>query len=153
KYAVIVHGLHSPAGADDTVEVAGTLLELKDVFDYGSDDEDSSDELNAARNSEISRLVLGGGNDDVTVSSGDITHEDSYDLGDGENTLFVAEGNLYGAVTFGDGGSTLIVGEADIRDSENNIIEEGTEGDISGVATVSFGVGDNVLRVEDGGVT
>jgi len=76
------------------------------------------------------------------VTSGDITHEDTYDLGAGENTLVVSDGNVYGTVRFGDGGSALILGEAG-----------GEFEDIGGTASVSFGVGDNVLWIKDGAVT
>ncbi|HEX7115841.1 MAG TPA: hypothetical protein VF193_11980 [Steroidobacter sp.] len=146
-WAVIVHNLRAPASSVDvSIDIAGATL--VDDFSYDVAGEDvSPDTLDRTRSSEVSTLLLGDGDDSVSVDTGDITYEDTYDLGNGKNTLVVSTGNVYGTVKFGDGGSALIVGQPDTEG------EAGTEGDIGGAASISFGEGENFLWVADGAVT
>lgn len=153
---LIAHNLHSPA-TDVQIDVAGTAVELLDSFQYTVDGEDvSPDILDKKDHSEVSTLLLGAGDDRVQIADGDITHEDTYDLGDGENFLNVDSGNVYGTVTFGDGGSELYVGE-DISGTASVSFGDGGEvgnsarvyGAVTGQATVTFADGDNRMEVEE----
>src|SRR5690606_8031221 len=86
-----------------TVEVAGVLLAVSEV-----------DLSESNKNSGLSTVLLGAGDDTVSVNTGAIVYGDSYDLGDGNNSLTVEGdegGSVYGNVTFGTGNGSLSVGE------------------------------------------
>jgi hypothetical protein len=88
--------------------------------------------LNGVGGSEISDLRLGAGDDTVVVddNGGDISYGDSFDLGDGNDTLTVGH-DVHGTVRFGTGNNAMSVGE-----------------DVGASAQVSFGAGDSVLNVD-----
>lgn len=131
-----INGERAPGATFDATQFAGNVV-LTNVG--GGSGQSADDEF--AVHSEISTLLLGAGDDTVTVtdvstfarrpSEADISFGDHYDLGDGNNTLLVMEGSVHGTVRFGTGNGLMTVGR-----------------DIGAAAQVSFGAGDSILEAQ-----